>query len=162
MGKRNRRRRYMVNWGIQGMLVARTVIYWGFCLLSIILMLFCWRIVAGPPQLFRTHMIEMWNQFGPALLASLILLPLLMVDALRLSNRFVGPIVRLRNALNSLGRGQQVHPLKFRSDDYWHDIADGFNTVLARTDALQNGHAANPEESDNATEAKDSAAPQLA
>ena len=40
------------------------------------------------------------------------LLPIVMMDVLRLSNRFVGPVKRLREGLKDLAQGKQVKPLK--------------------------------------------------
>ena len=42
---------------------------------------------------------------------ALALLPLVVVDVLRLSNRFVGPLLRLRRSLRQLARGEYVEPI---------------------------------------------------
>jgi hypothetical protein len=81
--------------------------------------------------MFYTHFDDMWFHFGPALVASLLLLPLVLFDVIRFSNRFAGPLVRLRRAMRTLARGEQVLPIKFRDGDYWQDFADDFNAVAA-------------------------------
>jgi hypothetical protein len=51
---------------------------------------------------------------------------------LRLSNRFVGPVGRLRKGLKDLASGNRTEPLLFRDDDFWRDMAGDFNEVAAK------------------------------
>lgn len=126
------RKRLFVDPKVQGALALRVVLYWVVCLITITLMLLCWRILTGPARLFYTHFDAMWHQFGPAAVASFVLLPLVIIDSLRLSNRFAGPLVRLRRSMRALGRGEQVKPIRFRDGDFWQEIADEFNAILER------------------------------
>ena len=126
------RRQLFVDPKIQGALVARAVMYWVVCLITITLMLLCWRIVTGPARLFYMHFDDMWFYFGPALIASFLLLPLVIVDIIRVSNRFVGPFLRLRRSMRALARGEQVQRIEFRHGDFWTEFADEFNAVAAR------------------------------
>jgi hypothetical protein len=70
-------------------------------------------------------------QLGPPCLASFVLVPLLVIDTLRLSNRLVGPLVRLRDGLRRLARGEQVSPIHFRTGDFMEELANEFNRVSA-------------------------------
>ena len=54
------------------------------------------------------------------------------MDCLRLSNRFAGPMVRLRVAMQGLANGEPVKPVKLRDGDFWCEFAADFNRVLAR------------------------------
>src|SRR5215211_7852890 len=116
-----RRRIFFVDRKVQGELLARTAIYWMFWLFSVSLMLVCWNAFMGPKTKFIDLMADLADRYGPALLASLILLPIVMMDVLRMSNRFVGPVSRLRAGLKDLALGKQVKPLNFRDDDYWRE-----------------------------------------
>jgi len=135
--KKCMRKRLFVDPKVQGALAVRVVLYWVVCLITITLMLLCWRIVTGPARLFYTHFDDMWFHYGPALVASLMLLPLVVVDIVRLSNRFAGPMLRLRRSMRALARGENVEPLEFRDADFWHEFAAEFNGVLARVQHLQ-------------------------
>jgi hypothetical protein len=135
------RKRLFVDAKVQGALVGRVVFYWFVCLVTITLMLLCWRIVTGPARLFYTHFDDMWFHYGPALVASCLLLPLVVVDIIRLSNRFAGPMLRLRRSLRALANGEYVEPLEFRDDDFWHEFADEFNAVLRRMEELSRAAA---------------------
>ena len=143
------RRQLFVDPKIQGALVVRVVFYWVVCLITITLMLLCWRILTGPVRMFYDHFDEMWFSFGPALIASFVLLPLVIVDAVRFSNRFVGPFLRLRSSMRALARGEHVEPIKFRQGDFWKEFADEFNQVAAR---LQGEAAPSPRELDEQEE----------
>ena len=62
----------------------------------------------------------------------MVLLPVALIDMARMSNRFAGPILRLRRAVRDLADGREVEPIKFRDHDYWGDFAEDFNRVVAR------------------------------
>jgi hypothetical protein len=129
---RCRRSIFFIDPSVQGTLLVRVAIYWLFCLLSITLMLICWRVYSGPPQRFFDLLAAIFQQHAPALAASLIVLPVVMMDVLRLSNRFVGPVMRLRGGLKELADGRPAQPLNFRDNDFWRDAAADFNRVAAR------------------------------
>jgi len=116
---------------VQGALMLRIMLYWFFCLLSISLMLICWNAYVGPSRRFIDLFSDLYYRYGPALSASLILLPVVMMDVLRMSNRFVGPVLRLRKGLRDVAEGRPAQPLNFRDDDFWRDMATDFNHAAA-------------------------------
>jgi len=126
------RKRLFVDPKVQGTLILRVVLYWIVFLVTLTLLLLCWRIFTGPARPFYTHFDDMWFQFGPALVGSFLLLPLVIYDILRVSNRFAGPLFRLRRSLRALARGEPVRPISFREGDFWIEVAHEFNAVLAR------------------------------
>lgn len=130
------RKHIFVDPKVQGALVARVVFYWFVCLITIALMLLCWHIVTGPARLFYTLFDDMWFFYGPPAIASFMLLPLVIFDIIRMSNRFVGPLLRLRRSMRALAHGEPVEPIEFRDNDFWHDFADEFNAVRARIEQL--------------------------
>jgi hypothetical protein len=140
-----RRKRLFVDPRVQGALVVRVVVYWFLCLLTVTLMLLCWRILTGPARMFYTHFDDMWFFYGPAAVASLLLLPVVVMDVLRLSNRFAGPMLRLRRGMRDLAHGQPVKPIEFRDGDFWQDFAQDFNAVLVR---IQGSAIAEPPDAD--------------
>jgi len=136
----NRKRRQMfVDRRVQGALILHSVMYWAFCLTSVTLMLLCWRIITGPARMFYTHFDEMWFLYGPALVASLLLLPIVVIDIVRLSNKFAGPMVRLRKAMHQLAQGERVASIHFRENDFWREAAEDFNTIASRLQKLTDG-----------------------
>jgi hypothetical protein len=127
------RKQLFVDKDVQGVLLARVGVYWACCLITVTLLLLCWRILMGPSRELYVHLDYLWYHYRPILLAAFILLPILLADTLRLSNRFAGPMVRLRRGLTELADGRtDVAPVHFRSGDFWHEFASEFNRVVER------------------------------
>jgi hypothetical protein len=123
---------------VQGALVLRTIAY-GCCLLiSVAAMLIFWRMAfAGPARPPQSHLDDLWFQYGPAVIAAALLMPLVIFDIVRLTNRFAGPMYRLRRALHQLAKGEMVPPMSFREGDFWREVATDFNAVVARLQAAR-------------------------
>jgi len=136
MNKHNRKQLF-VDPKVQGALILRVLAYWVCTIVTITSMVLCWRILTGPSRMFYMHFDEMWFHFGPALIASLFVLPLMVVDCVRLTNRFTGPLYRLRRCFRELSVGQKVPNIHFRDGDFWQDIADEFNAVNQRVQLLE-------------------------
>jgi hypothetical protein len=137
------RKRLFVEPKVQGALVARVLLYWFVCLITVALMILCWNVVRTP-RMFYTFFDDMWFRYAPALLASFALLPMVIIDIVRLSNRFAGPLLRLRRSMRALARGEHVEPLHFRDGDFWQEFAEEFNAVVARLE--REGRAAPPKQ----------------
>ena len=60
------RKQLFVDPKVQGALIGRVILYWMVCLLTITMMLLCWRIVTGPARLFYLHFNDLWFFYGPA------------------------------------------------------------------------------------------------
>ncbi len=126
------RKRIFVDPKVQGALVFRIIAYWIVCVITISVMLLCWRIITGPARIPFSHLDDMWFQLGPALITSFIILPLVIYDIVKISHRFTGPLLRLRRSMRALAEGEQVKPIRFREGDFWQDLAEDFNAVLSR------------------------------
>lgn len=138
-----KRRRFFIDRGVQGALMLRAALYWGCCLLIVTLVLLVWQTVTGPARIFYTQFDGLWFRYGPALVISLCLLPLVLADVVRMSNRFAGPAYRLRRAMQQLAKGEKVAPITFRQGDFWKEFADDFNRIAARMEKAQRAAAGN-------------------
>jgi hypothetical protein len=136
--KRYSRRYWFVDPRLQGALIRRLVLYWAACLAATGLMLWCSLAGTRPEALSHGQLGQVWVHFGPVVIVSLFLLPVMIVDVIRFSNRFVGPLLRLRRSMRQLARGEHVEPIEFRQGDYWLDLAEEFNAVVARTQGPPN------------------------
>jgi|SRR5208282_4010717 len=132
--KRSLRSRFYVDFRVQGALVVRVVLYWLTCLLAMMLLLFAWGLITVPNRPLNAHVNDLWTLFGPAAVASLALLPAVIFDLVRLSNRFAGPMFRLRRSMHDLAQGRPVAALRFRHHDFWREFADDFNTVAQKVE----------------------------
>lgn len=119
--------------------MVRAVAYWCFYVLVIIELLMCWDIALGPDGAFfsQFRMDQIWQQHDTVLIASLLVLPVVLYDVLRVSNRFVGPIYRMRRTLRSLAAGEYVGKLQFRKGDYRLELADEINAVADYIESLK-------------------------
>jgi nitrogen fixation/metabolism regulation signal transduction histidine kinase len=106
--------------------------YWLYCLLTVALMAACWMVLFDRPESSTEYFVRVWRQTIPTLLASVLLLPLVLLDCVRFSNRFVGPLLRLGRAMDRLSEGQRVHNIVFRQGDFWFNLAQTFNRLNER------------------------------
>ena len=123
------RRQLMLDQEVQGVLIGRVTSYWLSCLGSVIISSLCWSIWTDGTAA------DGWTVIGrllPGMIGSLMFLPLVLADALRFSNRFVGPIFNLRNALKRIQLGDDVPPLQPRRGDFWGDLTWRFNQLIMR------------------------------
>jgi hypothetical protein len=135
--KRHSRNRLFIDPQVQGMLMLRCLGYWAAMLMTITVLLITWRSMSGPAKIFYEHFDELWHQYQMPFMATLFLMPLVLFDIAKLSNRFVGPMIRLRRALREMAHGEPIRLIHFRAGDYWSEVADEFNGVAARVQAME-------------------------
>ena len=122
------RKRLFIDAKVQGALLVRVAIYWLCCIVVMNVMLIFWELfISQNPIRFD----QLWYRHAPALAVSLLVLPFILFDAARITNRLVGPVYRLRDGLRRATRHEHVEPIQFRTNDFWHDFADEFNALLA-------------------------------
>ena len=132
------RARILVDPKVQWSITGRVLIHWSLflvCILSISSMVRVLAAVGEQPfaDAFRSALISQIPIFG----VMLMLLPIFLRDTLKLSNRFAGPMYRLRTALSALSQSEKIGPIKFRTGDFWQEAATDFNTVLSQLQQLQ-------------------------
>jgi hypothetical protein len=133
----NKRKREFIDSRVQGALVLQVLRQWVlFFLATFILLLGIEYMFGEPGWTIREHISALWERCGLVYLAILVMLPAFLRDTVKLSHRFVGPVVRVRNELNRLADGQHVKPVQLRKRDYWHDLADALNRVLERIEVV--------------------------
>ena len=134
------RRRLFVDYKLQGTIVARIVLYWLGCQFTTAVLLFGFKAATGGEHIAD----DMSAFYRCALFGTVGFLPLAVIDMVRLSHRFAGPMLRFRRAMQELGRGEPVEPLRFRDGDYWQDLATEFNTVCNRVQGQLGDRAEEP------------------
>lgn len=132
--KNSPRRRWISvsNPRLQRALILRALVYWLYFPISVTCWAYLIRFLWGTPISISQYLHELAANFGPAILLSILLLPIVLFDMVRFSMRFVGPIFRLKVHLDTTAAGGHPFPLRFRSDDYWHELADSFNALAVR------------------------------
>ena len=128
MSKKLRKKNY-IDSNVQGSLLKRIFSHWVtfffVCGCSVILL----QTMLGDPNVdFVKRFQDQLQEFSFFAIVMLALLPAFMLDTIRFSNRFVGPIVRLRRHLRQLRDGD-TSECAFRGNDFWSEMADEFNQV---------------------------------
>ena len=125
---KKRRRRLFVDRQVQGSLVVRFICYWLLFLTTVGQLFFCSSFISvlRPEISFYISLVVMTN---------ILLCPMVVYDLLRFTNRFAGPMYRLKGAMKQLADGNHVEPISLREGDFWQEYANDFNRVLRR---LQN------------------------
>jgi hypothetical protein len=116
---------------IQYSLVRQLVIQWTVHIVSAVALLTVLQVLLG--GLFRPwqyHFDRIWPLAASLVITLLFLAPSFIMNSLKLSNRFVGPIHRLRQQLRQIAEGQECDQLKFRRGDYWQELASEMERAL--------------------------------
>jgi hypothetical protein len=132
-----KRKKLFIDSQVQGVLVRRALIYLVACGLFMLLPILIGRAIADPQHLFFENLGPFFRKYGMFFTCILLMLPLMVYDILKLTNRFAGPVFRLRREMRKLAEGQKVYPLKFRDGDYWTDITLAFNAIVQRMETLE-------------------------
>ena len=133
-----RRGRMLVDFEVQTSLLRKIAAHWALLLVANTIGLFCWTaLMSAPVESWSDLVMDFVRSYVPVLIISLALLPVFLLDAAKLSNRFAGPMIRIRRALTAVLAGDKVEPVKFRENDFWRSLAEDFNRALTLRDRSQ-------------------------
>ena len=97
--QRSKRRHHFSDLAVQGTLLLHVVGHWLLFLVTAVVFLLFIEMISGDPR-------QVWSNLarrhGPTALAMVVLGPIFLRDLVKLSNRFTGPVVRLRRAMHEL------------------------------------------------------------
>lgn len=127
-----RRKKEFVDPEVQGALARRLIAQWGLFLVAATGLAIAMQWMSDPFVPFKEMLANAWWTYGPLLLVLAGLAPVFVFDAIKLSNRFTGPVHRLRQVTRSLANGETPEQVEFRGADFWKDLAEDFNRVLER------------------------------
>lgn len=126
-----RRSRTLVDPEVQGSLLRKIALQWGLLFIANTLGLMIWlRMFEQPEVGWGETFADCLRRFLPFFVISIAFIPAFMWDTLKATNRFAGPMMRLRAALAEASRGRTVKPLNFRGNDFWQEAADHFNALI--------------------------------
>ncbi len=128
MSLKQRKQNY-IDSHVQGALLRRICVHWGLFFFVTALAIISLQALLGDPEKSISERVQF--ETGEFLFMGIVMLslfPAFMLDTIRFSNRFVGPIARLRRVLRDLKNGKTDH-CSFRDNDFWNEMADEFNQV---------------------------------
>ncbi|QDT02634.1 hypothetical protein K227x_10120 [Rubripirellula lacrimiformis] len=124
-----RRQQLLIDHHVQGSLLRRTGLYSIGCTVYFAVILLFTESMSRQDTTISEAIFRCLDEsiyWAPGLI---LLTPLVAYDMLRLTNRFAGPIFRLRREMQRLVDDESESPLSFREGDYWTDFADVFNDL---------------------------------
>lgn len=131
--KHSRKQNY-VDSTVQGALLRRIVIHW--CLYFVVAglaIVMLQAMLSGPQgDPLATRLMHEASEFTLVGLILICIFPAFLLDTVRFSNRFVGPVGRLRKYLRHLGQDGNTEELTFRGNDFWAEMAEEYNIVAKR------------------------------
>jgi hypothetical protein len=127
----NRKKKF-VDPEVQGTLTRRVLLHWlAFAGVSAVLT-FGMHWMSDPFAPLNEVVAGAWWTYSPVFLVLLCMLPLFIVDTIKLSSRFAGPLVRFRRAVSDLADGQPPESIEFRNSDFWREMATDLSRVAKR------------------------------
>jgi hypothetical protein len=123
------RQQLLIDHHVQGSLLRRTAFYSCACAVYFIVILIFTESMSDPDE---PLMRAVWRCLDEAIYWApglMLLTPVMAYDLLKVTNRFAGPIFRLRREMQRLVDGESELPLAFRNGDYWTEMADIFNEI---------------------------------
>lgn len=127
-----KRRTQFVDAKVQGALARRLIFHWlvFFAVATVVALML--QVLTDPLRPAGEQLRQAWAMHGPFVVVLLFLLPVYVMDTIKLSHRFTGPIVSLRRSMQEIAEGAAPRKLKFRQNDFWHELADDYNSMLTR------------------------------
>lgn len=143
--KPNKRQTHFIDPEVQGALSRRIVLQWVLFTAVSALMAFALTWMGDPFVPVQDVLVETWWRYAPLLLVLVCMLPIFVMDTIKLSNRFTGPVYRLRQVARKLAAGERPEKVEFRGGDFWRGLADDMNLVIKRVAEVEDARQADSE-----------------
>lgn len=133
-----RRQKIWVHSKTQGQTLGRLVLYWGAYHLVLWHLMFLghmWKHVAAADsgtqsETFLSLYAQFFEQYSLMIPIALIAFPVIAMDALSLTHRIVGPVVRFKRCLQGIAAGEKVSEITLRKGDLLADLSDELNAAI--------------------------------
>ena len=132
MSTRPQRTKKFIDSKVQGALARRIIFHWLVFLAVASAASLMLQVLSDPFRPAGEHLENVWYTHGPFLVVMVFLLPVFVIDTVKISHRFAGPIFSLRRTMRDVADGQPPRQLKFRDSDFWHELAKDYNAMIAR------------------------------
>jgi hypothetical protein len=132
----SRRSKKLIDAEVQSALIRRLCFHWCLFMVANVLAMAMWvKFFEAPAEDWNAYVRLCIERLLPLTLVSIAILPAFLRDTIKLTNRFAGPITRLRRTLAQIADGQTPKSLEFRDSDFWRSMANDLNRALSRIPA---------------------------
>ena len=128
--KHQTRKQLLIDGGVQLPIMLRIVAYWFFCLTTVTCALTLARVDAEPDVFFLSQLFHVVVSYWPVYAVMFAGLPIALYDALKLSNRFAGPVYRMKTNLRDFNDGKLYSPVCLREGDFHSELATEINIAI--------------------------------
>ena len=115
---------------IRKSIIERIVFYWGACLIFCALPLIIVTTLNNTDRLVFYHIGDLAQRFWPLLLVFMGILPFVIRDALRVTNRTLGPLARMRQELRQYKETGTFNPVPSRECDFLAEFISEINDAI--------------------------------
>ncbi len=140
MAKRLRLKK-MVNWRVQGPIVTRLIVHVvSYNAVILCLLLVIWGVRASLSAVIElpesTGPLTFWQQSMPVVICVLLMIPYMVWDLMKLTNRIAGPLFRFETLMNDFVRSGTLRQAVIRDGDLLTDFQLQFNEFTMALHAL--------------------------
>jgi hypothetical protein len=129
----NKRRTNLVDSTTQWAIVRQSLVHWFYhSLVTILLLAMLQWLLGGMFKSWAENWQAIWPLAASVYVSLLLLLPLFILNSFKLSNRFAGPVGRVRDALRGIAEGKPYSPIHLRDGDFWPEIAQELNAAVEK------------------------------
>lgn len=114
----------------QTKLTRRILTYLAVFVAVFVNLLFAWKLITEGPVNPWQQLLDVMYSHLPVFVVLLVLVPIVAWDSIRMSHKLVGPLVRFRQSMQAITKGETVRPIKLREDDFLDEMRDDFNHML--------------------------------
>lgn len=126
---RSKRKQNYVDSHVQGALLRRICAHWlVFFFVTGFAVILLQTLLGDPSKSLSERLSLETGEFMFMGMVMISLFPAFLLDTIRFSNRFVGPIARIRRYLRQLRQGDTSH-CSFRDNDFYAVLAEEYNAV---------------------------------
>lgn len=91
---------------------------------------------------------------GLFLISVVLLLPSFVFDSVKVSNRFAGPMIRLKNEFRQAAESGKPTEISFREGDFWAEMAEDYNRMIRKITSSETVTPSEPKTADSNSSAE--------
>ena len=134
MAKRLRLKK-LINWTVQGPIVRRLMVHffaYNFAVVFLLLVVYgvkgALASISDAPAI--TAPVTFWQQASPVVICMLVMMPFMIWDLMKLTNRIAGPLFRFECLLKEFNQTGKLKPAVLRDGDLLTDYQAQFNKFV--------------------------------